>query len=170
MFFDQMKRNPRELDGMCLENFIREIVNDETRQIRIQTFGNSKDFNTIRNQFVTDRVKVNNCEKAVGLIVRRMKEEDDDPNKVTKADIVRLGQGLDQLHDYTSEKVLLLHDAANGLQNRLVMLEKKIYDEPQIIMNGIIKDLDIMKTKMANELASLRGQLTEDSDRHLTKE
>ena len=86
-----------------------------------------------------------------------MKEEDDDPNKVTKADIVRLGQGLDQLHDYTSEKVLLLHDASNGLQNRLVMLEKKIYDEPQIIMNGIIKDLDIMKTKMANELASLRG-------------
>ena len=170
MFFDQMKRNPRELDGMCLENFIREIVNDETRQIRIQTFDNTKDFNTIRNQFVTDRVKVNNCEKAVGLIVRRMKEEDDDPNKVTKADIVRLGQGLDQLHDYTSEKVLLLHDAANGLQNRLVMLEKKIYDEPQIIMNGIIKDLDIMKTKMANELASLRGQLTEDSDRHLTKE
>ena len=44
-----MKRNPRELDGMCLENFIREIVNDETRQIRIQTLGNSKDFNTIRN-------------------------------------------------------------------------------------------------------------------------
>ena len=170
MFFDQMKRNPRELDGMCLENFIREIVNDETRQIRIQTFGNSKDFNTIRNQFVTDRVKVNNCEKAIGLIVRRMKEKDDDPNKVTKADIVRLGQGIDQLHDYTSEKVLLLHDAANGLQNRLEMLEKKIYDEPQIIMNGIIKDLDIMKTKMANELASLRGQLTEDSDRHLTKE
>ena len=170
MFFDQMKRNPRELDGMCLENFIREIVNDETRQIRIQTFDNTKDFNTIRNQFVTDRVKVNNCEKAVGLIVRRMKEEDDDPNKVTKADIVRLGQGIDQLHDYTSEKVLLLHDAANGLQNRLVMLEKKIYDEPQIIMNGIIKDLDIMKTKMANELASLRGQLTEDSDRHLAKE
>lgn len=50
------------------------------------------------------------------------------------------------------------------------MLEKKIFDEPQVIMNGIIKDLDKMKTKMANELAGLRGQLTEDSDMHLLKQ
>jgi hypothetical protein len=34
-FFETFKKNPRELDGLLLENFIREVIADEIRQLRI---------------------------------------------------------------------------------------------------------------------------------------
>lgn len=89
-FFDQFRKNPRELDGVCLETFIRELIADEVRQIRIQQTDNSKDFSAIRNQFVNDRVKVTNCDRSVKVLMRKEKEREDDPEKVTRLDINRL--------------------------------------------------------------------------------
>ena len=78
-FFEQFKRNPRELDGLVLENFIRECIADEVRQLRIQTNDNTKDFNIMRHQFVQDRIKINNCDRSVKTLMKKQKEREEDP-------------------------------------------------------------------------------------------
>ena len=103
-----MKKNPRELDGLCLENFIREIINDETKQQRTQTYSNAVDFSLIKQQFNNDRVKVNNCEKNVLSILKREKEREEDPNTVRRVDITKLNTEIEGLKDYITEKFVLL--------------------------------------------------------------
>lgn len=127
---------------MVLENFIREIIADEVRQLRIQTNDNTKDFNVMRHQFIQDRLKINNCEKSVKKLVKRQKELDEDPLAVTRMDIDSLNVEMKTLQEYVFEKFTLLADMDRGIGNRIEVIEKKVFDEPQHVLNYLKKEVD----------------------------
>lgn len=96
----------------------------------------------MRHQFVQDRIKINNCEKSVKTLVKKQKERDEDPLAVTRADIDRLNVEVKTLHEYVFEKFTLLADMDKGLGNRLEVIEKKVFDEPDHVLNYLKRELD----------------------------
>ena len=70
------------------------------------------------------------------------------------------------LHEYVFEKITLLADMDRGLANRLEMIEKRVFDEPDHVLNYLKKEMDSTKVKCGNDISNLNATLTEDQTDH----
>ena len=49
-----------------------------------------------------------------------------------------------------------------GITNRIETIEKRVFDEPDHVLNYLKKEMDITKVKVGNEISQLTQALTED--------
>jgi hypothetical protein len=81
---------------------------------------------------------------------------------VTREDIERLNVEVKTLHEYVFEKFTLFAEMDKGITNRIETIEKRVFDEPDHVLNYLKKEMDITKVKVGNEISQLTQALTED--------
>ncbi len=109
-----------------------------------------------------DRIKINNCDKSVKQMLKAQKQRDEDPLKVTREDIERLNSEVKTLNEYVFEKFSLFAEMEKGTSYRIETIEKRVFDEPDHVLNYLKKEMDTTKVKVGNEISQMMASMTED--------
>ena len=118
-FFDQMRKNPSELDGECFENFIRQLIAKELRQTRAQANENNQESQAIRNKPMNDHTLMANSNSCNKGPIRKDKEVENGSEIATKVDINRISHEMTELYYHFSEKTRLLSEQTILLANQI---------------------------------------------------
>jgi hypothetical protein len=69
--------------------------------------------------------------------------------------IEKLNVEVKTLHEYVFEKFSLLAEMEKGISNRIETIEKRVFDEPDHVLNYLKKEMEMTKLKVGNEISQL---------------